>query len=53
MQTVPASDPAALCFKHDFPVSIPCQPQPMRAVADIRVHLGVLEMDRVSVFLPG
>ena len=46
------ADPAALRFSHEFSLSIPSHREPVKAVADLRVHLGVPEMDRVSVFLP-
>ncbi len=44
---------SALRFRHEFPLSIPSSREPVKAVADLRVHLGVPEMDRVLVFLPG
>lgn len=48
----PSADPATFRFRHEFPLAIPSQPRPVKAVAALKVHLGVPEIDRLSVFLP-
>lgn len=48
-----AADPAIVHFKHEFAVAIPGEPAPLKAVADLRTHLGVPEVDRVTYFRPG
>ena len=52
MPSTPASDPAIVHFRHEFDLAIPCQPKPVKAVAALKVHLGVPEIDRLSIFLP-
>ncbi len=52
MQAAPASDPATVHFSHEFGLAIPSQPRPVKAVAALKVHLGVPEIDRLSIFLP-
>lgn len=48
-----AADPAVVHFRHEFAVSIPGEPAPLKAVADLRTHLGAPEVDRVTLFRPG
>ena len=44
---------AEVRFKHEFTVRLPHYAAPLKAVADLRVHLGVPEVDRVSILPPG
>ena len=44
---------AEIRFKHEFTVSLPHYATPVKACADLRVHLGVPEVDRVSILPPG
>ena len=44
---------AEIRFKHEFMVRLPHYAAPLKAVADLRVHLGVPEVDRVSILPPG
>ena len=46
------SDPAILHLRHEFDLAIPSHREPVKAVATLRVHLGVPEIDRLSIFLP-
>lgn len=48
-----AADPAIVHFRHEFAIAIPGEPAPLKAVADLRTHLGVPEVDRVTLFRPG
>ena len=47
----PAS--AEVCFSHQFTVRLPHHAGPVKACADLRVHLGVPEVDRVTIFPAG
>lgn len=47
------SDPAAVHFRHEFTVLVPGEAAPLKAVADLRTHLGAPEIDRVTYFRPG
>ena len=42
-----------VCFTHQFVVRLPHYAGPVKACADLRVHLGVPEVDRVSILPPG
>jgi hypothetical protein len=44
---------AEIRFKHEFLVRLPHYAAPVKACADLRVHLGVPEVDRVSILPPG
>ncbi len=48
-----SADPAVVHFRHEFAVAVPGEPAPLKAVADVRTHLGVPEVDRVTYFRPG
>ena len=51
MSLQPSADPAIIVFRHEFDLAIPSQPRPVKAVAALKVHLGVPEIDRLSIFL--
>ena len=40
-------------FTHQFVVRLPHYVEPVKACADLRVHLGVPQVDRVSILPPG
>ena len=44
---------AEVRFKHQFIVRLPHYAAPLKAVADLRVHLGVPEVDRITILPPG
>ncbi|RYB01427.1 hypothetical protein [Lichenibacterium ramalinae] len=44
---------AEIRFKHEFLVRLPHYVAPVKGCADLRVHLGVPEVDRVSILPPG
>ena len=48
-----SADPAIVHFRHEFHVLIPGEAWPLKAVADLRTHLGVPDVDRVTYFRPG
>ncbi len=48
----PSADPAIITFRHEFDLAIPSQLRPVKAVVALKVHLGVPEIDRLSIFLP-
>jgi hypothetical protein len=47
-----SSDPATIRSKHAFVVAMPGEPAPLKAIADFRTHLGVPEVDCVTLFRP-
>ena len=49
----PMRSAAEVRFKHEFALRLPGYAEPLKVVAELRVHLGVPEVDRVSVLPPG
>lgn len=49
----PSADPATVHFRHEFTVCLPGYAVPVKAVADLRTHLGMPQVDRVSILPPG
>jgi hypothetical protein len=49
----PTSSAGEVRFNHEFAVRLPSYARPVKAVADLRVHLGVPQVDRVSILSPG
>ena len=50
---LPGPSGAEIRFKHEFLVRLPHYAAPVKACADLRVHLGMPEVDRVSILPPG
>ena len=49
----PMSSAGEVRFQHQFTVSLPHHPEPVKACADLRCHLGVPVVDRVTIFPRG
>ncbi len=49
----PARSAGEVRFQHQFTVRLPHHPEPVKACADLRCHLGVPVVDRVTIFPRG